>query len=165
MMNELNSLRFSFCSFFPFLSKADAKEYFLRLDPGHIVQWTQRLFIVTCAFVHPSEMTFRCFPICKGVRGRTWCLPIPWCSGTAVRISRDGLRLMSQWEQAEIMWEAREWRRERLRARVERCLFLSLRSILCYWLRCCFCSSGLKWSRKTTLIRLHRAKGVCSDSG
>ena len=58
---------------------------------------------MTCAFVHPSEMTFRCFPICRRVRGRTWGLPIPWCSGTAVRISRDGLRLMSQREQAEIM--------------------------------------------------------------
>ena len=48
----------------------------------------------------------------RGIRGRSWGLPIPWCSGTAVRISRDGLRLVSQWEQAEIMWKAREQRRE-----------------------------------------------------
>ena len=32
----------------------------------------------------------------RRIRGRSWGLPIPWCSGTAVRISRDGLRLVSQ---------------------------------------------------------------------
>ena len=62
----------------------------------------QMVIIIILFFLH----------ICRRIRGRSWGLPIPWCSGTAVRISRDGLRFVSQWEQAEIMWEAREQRRE-----------------------------------------------------
>ena len=79
---------------------------------SHFLHKSSQIYVVRLGRKRVITIILFFLLFCRRIRGRSWGLPIPWCSGTAVRISRDGLRFVSQWEQAEIMWEAREQRRE-----------------------------------------------------